>query len=226
LIGLGGPSEPERYEPLPGLAELPRWLWNKMGRGLRIGAALLLVALVAVGIALAPGISETKKERSRSEQSERAEQREALIRRLQRQQQPRFATSASVAPATAADAVRLRARAGLLDDLSASILADSRRRVREGELEGPIRRIDCEPFPRSVKSAGAEADVSRRRGRYVCIAVTADFKPDEASIGGAIGHPYRAAVDFETGRYAYCKIAGQAGPTAHPLVVTPKACGG
>jgi hypothetical protein len=197
-----------------------------MGRGGRIGAAVLVLALAAVGVALAPGIRESKKERASSEREARAEQREALIRRLERQQRPRFATSDSVAPAAAADAVRLRARAGLMDDLSGSILADARRRVRTGELDGPIRRIDCERYPRSVKTPGADEDLLQRTGRFFCIAVTADFKPDQASLGGAIGHPYRALVDFETGRYAYCKISGQPGPSRDQLVVTPRACGG
>jgi len=197
-----------------------------MGRGGRIGAAVVVLAIVVVGIVIAPGIRESKKERAESESQSRAEHREALIRRLERQQRPRFATSASVAPATAADGVRLRARAGVMDDLSESILADARRRVRAGELDGPVRRVDCERFPRSVKIPGADESLSEREGRYFCIAVTADFKPDEASLGGAIGHPYRALVDFETGRYAYCKISGQPGPSRDQLVVTPRACGG
>jgi hypothetical protein len=223
---VGGPTGPERYEPLPGLAELPGWLWRKIGRGGRIAAGVVLLAIAAVGIALAPGIRETKQERSEAERRSRAEQRAERIRELKREQRPRFATSDSVAPASASDLDRLRARAGFMDELSATILAHSRRRVRAGALEGPIKRADCEPFPRTVKGIGAEEDLSRRRGRYSCIAVTAEFHRDEASLGGSIGYPYRAKVDFESGRYAYCKVAGQAGPEAHQLVVTPPACGG
>ena len=44
--------------------------------------------------------------------------------------------------------------------------------------------------------------------------------------GGVIGHQYRALVDFRTGRYAYCKISGQSGPSRDQLVTTPRACGG
>jgi hypothetical protein len=111
-------------------------------------------------------------------------------------------------------------------ELSASVLADARLRVRRGVLEGPVLRVECEPFPRSVDAVGADSDLTRRRGRYSCIAVTAEFERTEQSIGGIVGHQYRALVDFESGRYAYCKISGQAGPERDQLVTTPETCGG
>ncbi|HEY1274484.1 MAG TPA: hypothetical protein VGF25_06225 [Thermoleophilaceae bacterium] len=223
---MGAPTDPERYEPLPGFAELPGWLWRRMGRGGRIAAAIAVLAIVAAGIALAPGIRETKKERAEADRAARSEQLAAKVRRLRREQRPRFGRSESVAPAGAGAAERLRARAAMMDELSGAILADARRRIRAGSLEGPVKRTDCEPFPRTVSGKGAEADLTRRRGNYFCLAVTADFERSEASLGGALGYPYRALVHFETGRYAYCKVAGQPGPTSHQLVVTPKACGG
>jgi hypothetical protein len=164
---------------------------------------------------------ESKEERAQSERRERAERRAQLIRRLEAEQRPRFRRSDSVAPPGAGAEARLAARAGLLEGLSATMLADARRRVRAGRLDGPIRRVECEPFPRTVEGAGAERDLSRRRGRYSCVAVTAEFGRSEASVGGVIGHR-----DFGTGRYAYCKISGQAGPAREQLVTTPPACGG
>jgi hypothetical protein len=98
--------------------------------------------------------------------------------------------------------------------------------VRRGELDGPVRRAVCEPFPRTVNGIGADRDLSRRSGRYSCVAVTAGFGRGEASIGGVIGHQYRTLVDFESGRYAFCKVSGQAGPSREQLVTTPRACGG
>ncbi|MGH2844751.1 MAG: hypothetical protein ACRDL0_01780 [Thermoleophilaceae bacterium] len=219
-------QRPERYEPLPGFAELPRWAWRKMGRGGRVAAGVLLLALIGLGVALAPGIRETKEERAESERRERAERRDELVRRLRAEQRPRFRRSDSVAPAGASASERLAARAELMDELYAAVLADARRRVRSGALEGPIRRTECEPFPRTSESAGAHRSLSQRRGRYSCVAVTSEFGRSAVSIGGVIGYPYRVKVDFETGRYAYCKISGRAGPTADPLVTTPAACGG
>ena len=107
-----------------------------------------------------------------------------------------------------------------MDDLTATIEADARARVSRGELDGRIRRVECEPYPRTVDDAGAEQDLTRRRGRYWCLAITSEFT------GGVIGHQYRALVDFETGRYAYCKVTGQSGPSRDQLVTTPRACGG
>ena len=146
--------------------------------------------------------------------------RKGAIRRLQAEQRPRFAVSDSLAPVGAAPGTRLEARAALMDELSASSGADARRRVRRGALDGPILGVECEPFPRTLTGVGAERDLSRRSGRYACLAATARFKAGESSIGGALGHPYRAKVDFQTGRYAFCKISGRPGPTADPRVTT------
>lgn len=218
--------QPERYEPLPGPAGWPGWIWRKMGRRLRIAAGVGLLAAIALSVPLAAEIRESKQEGAQSEQRERAEQRARLIRKLRLEQRPRLRRSASVPPTGAGAQEQLTARATLMDELHAAIVADARRRVRSGRLKGPIRRAECEPFPRSVDGLGADQDLSRRRGRYSCIAVTSDFKRSEGSIGGLIGHQYRAKVHFSTGRYAFCKISGQAGPTPDQLVTTPRACGG
>jgi hypothetical protein len=209
----------ERYEPMPGIGALPGWLWRKIGRSGRIVLLVALVAALATAAALTPSIVESKKDRAAAERAERAERRAALARRLRAEQRPRYRRSASVAPT-------LAARATLMDEMSAEILADARRRVARGRLEGPIRRVRCEPFPRTVSGVGADTDLSRRTGRYSCIAVTAEFARGEVSVGGVIGHQYRAKVDFRSGRYAFCKVAGQPGPSREQLATTPEACGG
>jgi hypothetical protein len=217
--------DPPRYEPLPGLAELPAWLWRRAGRGARLGAGLLLLALAAFAVALLPGLRDDAREQSEAVQRARAEQRAQLVERLEAEQRPRFARGAA-APATAATNARLAARTALLDDVAGSIAADARARVRRGELDGRVRRVDCEPYPRSVRGHAPHESLARRRGRYSCVAVTAEFAGTEESPGGVIGHQYRVLVDFQTGRYGYCKIAGQSGPSREQLVTTPRACGG
>jgi hypothetical protein len=220
-------TPPDRYEPLPGLVQLPGWLWRKMGRASRIAAVVALLGVVAVAVALAPTIQESKQKRLLSEQRERAERRAKLIRELEAEQRPHFGRSSSVAPPGAEAAEQLAARGRILDELIDAILRDARRRVRLGKLDRPpIRMVECEPFPRTVTVVGADKDLSRRRGRYSCIAVTSKFERTESSVGLVTGHPYRALVDFKTGRYAYCKISGQADPSAKPLVTTPQACTG
>lgn len=218
--------EVERYEPLPGILELPGWAWGKVGRSVRIAAAVVLMAAVAVGVGLALTLRGPAAERERAEQRERAERRTQLIRRLRAEQQPRFARSRFVAAAGAPGGRRLTARTRLLEEVASTILADARRRARLGQLDGSFRRTDCEPFPRTIGDVGAERDLSRRSGRYSCVAVKAEFKRTKDNVGGVLGQQYRAQVDFRTGRYAYCKIAGQAGPTRDPLATTPRACGG
>jgi hypothetical protein len=220
------PTEPDRYEPLPGIAALPGWIWRKLGRRIRTVAVVALLAVGATVAALTPAILESKEERAEAERRERAEHRAEVARALKAEQRPRFRRSGSVAPPGAAAERRLDARAALMDELSAAILTDARLRVRRGALDGPVRRLQCEPFPRTLDGVGADRDLSRRIGRYACIAVTAEFARGEESIGGVIGHRYRTRVDFESGRYAFCKISGQAGPSRKQLATTPEACGG
>jgi hypothetical protein len=216
----------DRYEPMPGVAELPGWLWRRMGRGGRLTALGALIVLVAVAVALVPVILESKEERAESERRERAERRAELIRRLEVEQRPRLRRSSSVAPPGAADPERLQARAALMDELTGEILADARARVRRGDLDGPIRRVECETFPRTVDGVGAHEDLARTRGRYACVAVTAEFGSGEVGASGVIGHQFRTEVDFDSGRYAFCKVSGQAGPSREQLVTTPRVCGG
>ena len=221
-----GRRRPDRYEPLPGIAQVPGWVWRRTGRGLRLAALGALVLAIAVMAALLPGIIESKEERAELERRERAERRAQLVRRLEAEQRPRFRRSASVAAPRAGPAERLGARAALIEELSGEILADARARARLGQLDGPIRRVDCEPFPRTVDGVGADQDLTRRRGRYACVAVTAEFGSGEVGATGVIGHQYRTEVDFASGRYAFCKVSGQPGPSREQLVTTPAVCGG
>ena len=224
MLGLARPDSPvidsPRYEPLPGFAQLPAWAWRRAGLVARVVVAAALLAAVAFAVAVVPALRDSARERDEALRRERAEQRAQVVRQLEAEQRPHTGRSASVAPATAPERRRLAARAALRDDVAAAIAADARARVRRGELDGPIRRVECEPYPRTVDGEGAEADLARRRGRYACLAVTAEFT------GGLLGHQYRALVDFETGRYAHCKISGQSGPSREQLVTTPRACGG
>jgi hypothetical protein len=216
----------DRYEPLPGFTEMPVWLWRRAGRGVRIAAGLFVLLCVGVTAAVAPAIDDSKDERAATERRERAAQHAALIRRLNVEQRPLFGRSRSVAAAGAPPGRQLEARAGALADLSGAILADARARVRRGKLDGPIRRVACSPFPRSVEGVRPEEDLSRARGRYGCIAVTADFGGTSEGVGGSLGHPYRGVLRFGSGRYAFCKIWGRPDPTTLRKVLIPKACGG
>jgi hypothetical protein len=214
-------QQPARYEPLPSVLELPSWVWRRLPRVTRVLSVLSLVAVIGAGIAIAPGIQESKGEREQAEREARLKARaehEALVRREQR---PQFVT--------ADPAADVAARRRLVEEAGDSVLGDARRRVASSDLRGPIRGVACEPFPRNVAGRGADDSTKERFGRYSCIAMTAEFTRNERSTGGLIGHPYRLRIDFDTGRYAYCKITGRPaegqlkrrlGPTV------PRACGG
>jgi hypothetical protein len=177
--------------------------------------------LIGVGVAIAPGIRESKSEREARERQERREAQAEREARIRAEQRPRFVT---IAPAA-----EVAERRRLVDEAGDTVLADARRRVSEGQLRGPIRSVDCEPFPRNVEGIGAEDSTDERFGRYSCLAVTAEFRETRETSGGLLGHPYRVRIDFDTGRYAYCKIAGRPAEgqlKRDPGPTVPRVCGG
>jgi hypothetical protein len=215
---------------MPGVIDLPGWIWRRLPRPGKVALILLPIVLVAVGLALRPSIEESKEERARSEEQRAERERAAREARLREQQRPRFARAAA-APAS------IPGRERLVEAAGASVLADARERASSGELDGPIRGVTCEPHPRTVSGKGADQDLSKRTGNYSCLAVTARFEGSEGgdqaayaqSEAGVIGHPYRLRIDFETGRYALCRVSGRAGEgglQARQAVTVPRACGG
>jgi hypothetical protein len=221
--GSGAPgSSGDQYEPLPGLAGLPAWIWGRLPPAGKVGVALLPVVAVGLVLALGPGIEQGKEERASAEAERLERARAERVERQRREQQPRFARGE---PAAAS----LPARRHLLAEASVAVRRDARARVQTGALSGPIRRVQCEPYPRTVDRPGAEENPSRRFGRYACLAVTAAFGATAEHEAGAIGHPYRVRIDFDSGRYAFCKVAGRAGEGSigqAPVVRVPAACGG
>jgi hypothetical protein len=179
-----------------------------------------VLGVAAFAAAFLPSLRDDARQGAEAIARDRTERRAELVRRLEAEQRPR----AGRGPAGPPD--RLATRAALLDDVAEAIATDARARVRRGELDGRIRRVDCEPYPRTVTAPAPHEALSRRRGRYACVAVTAEFARTAGSPGGVIGHQYRVLVDFRTGRYAFCKISGQSGPSRDQLVTTPRACGG
>jgi hypothetical protein len=193
----------ERHEPLPGIAALPGWLWRRTGWRSRTAVAAVLVGvLVAIAVTV-PSQRADMQRRADAAAHARAAAADERAQAIQADQRPRHGRSAA------------GERAEALAALQAAILADARRRVSE-----PIADIECERFPRADDVLPPERDPSVRAGRYSCLAVTSRFE------GGALGHPYRAQIDFETGRFAYCKITGSPGLARDPRLATPRACGG
>ena len=152
-------KQPDRYEPMPGLFDLPGWLWRRMPPVAKGALVVAFVSLIAVALIIGPDIRESKSERERAEQQQRERARKANEARLRREQRPRFVTG----PAATSG---VPARRRLVDAASASVLVDARRRVAAGRLRGPIDGVDCEPFPRNVAGIGADDSTELRYGRY------------------------------------------------------------
>ena len=209
----------DRYEPLPGLAQLPAFVWRRLPRVAKIAVVAAGVAAVIAAIALAPSIQRSRDEHARKDAAERARIQQQDLERTRREQRPRFARGA---PAR----TDLAARRRLLVSAEGSIQADARTRSAAGEFNGPIMRVKCEGYP---PGASPEADSSRPTGRYACLAVTSEVPATSGNRGGLLGHPYRVKIDFRSGRYAFCKVRGRPGELAiraRSSGALPRVCGG
>jgi hypothetical protein len=224
-------SSPDRYEPLPGLLEIPGFLIRKIPprarRPAAFAAAILLAAAAVALILSIPAITETKDERAAAEQQADRERRAQRAAELQAEL--RLRTGRGEAARGLTGAAALDARHALAADLVAAVHDDALARVRAGEFTQSVERVECERFPRGVNAPDPADVLSRATGRYSCLAITADAPRVETNEASSIGYPYRALVNFESGRFSYCKISGRPGEgslTREFPVRVPAACGG
>jgi hypothetical protein len=221
----------DRYEPLPGLLEIPGFLYRKLGRGGRrivLAVLVLLLLAVAAGIVFGlPAVNDTKADRAAAERTAAQQRQAALVERLVAEQ--RLVRGRGTAAAGLSGAEAIAARQALVGDLGADIEADARARVQAGELEQGIRGVECERYPRGARGEDPATELGSATGRYSCLAVTAVAPTTETNESSKIGYPYRALVDFPSGRFTYCKVSGRAGEgglRTDVLVTVPEACGG
>jgi hypothetical protein len=198
----------QRYEPLPSLDRLPAWLWRRTGTKARVALGIVLLATIAATAVLVPALQREQRARAAAEQHAREVSHRLAVQALKREQRPRFGRSARAA------------RPEMVRDLERAILADARRRG------APALRAGCERFPKTVGDPPPERDPRVTSGSYACLAVTNEIDRSAATDGGALGDPYRASLDFTTGRFAFCKVAGRPDPIPDPEVTTPRACAG
>jgi hypothetical protein len=212
----------DRYEPLPGIFQLPSYAWRRLSRAGRIGVVVAGVAAAVLIVLLMPGIERAKDEHAQAEAERSARIQAQIIAQTRREQLPRFDRGAAAGRDVAA-------RADLVASATASIRADASERAAAGEFNGPIDRVECQGYPPAVAAAPADRDPARRSGRYSCIAVTSDIPATSGNRPGLLGHPYRMRIDFRTGRYAFCKVRGRPGELAVKAptgVALSPACGG
>jgi hypothetical protein len=203
--------------------QLPGFLVRKLGpRGRRALAAvgtLLLAGAVAAAIVLVPRIDEAKRNDAARERQERAQHLAQRKRELKAESRPQHGRAA---PAPAIDR---EDRAHMVNALERAITRDARARVARGTLAPPAPRFgSCEPV---AGTPDALAAPRLRVGRYYCVAVTSEIPKSASSAGGVVGHPFRAVVDFQSGRLTWCKFSGHPGEgsfTRRSLVRLPRAC--
>ena len=224
------PSTPpsDRYDPVPGLLELPGFLIRKLApRGRRAVLALgtvLLIALVAGAVFGLPAIRRDQRAQERAEAH--AAQVAAAARRvaLTRESRPRFGrgpTAAGLPPTEA-----LQARRALVARLEASVLADARNRLRS---EGPYLMARCTNLLERVDTRPPQDDLTVPIARFACLAVEREAPATARTSSVLLGQPFRARADFRRGRYAWCKIEEEAGEGFAGVQVSvpvPRACGG
>jgi hypothetical protein len=203
----------DRYEPLPGLLSLPRFLYRKLGpRGrivVKVGSAMLAVAVTAAVLVLAPRISASKHERAERERREAAVALAARQRQIIEEQRPHRTRAAPAA-----------SRATLVAELEERIMADVRARVGAGKLAGPAaKEVECEPIRHGQNTHGS-------RVVYDCLAVTSRLPSIGDTPRGAIGHPFRGVVQFPIERLTWCKISGRTieDLPSRNLAAIPRAC--
>jgi hypothetical protein len=109
----------------------------------------------------------------------------------------------------------------LVNDLQSAITGDALARVKAGTLTGPIRGTKCEP----VKLGPLVPNSSR--GGYQCVAINEHIMKG-SELGGLLGYPFWAVVDFRHRAFVWCKVNPKPGEmavrTLEPVVNPPAGC--
>ena len=176
-----------------------------------MGAVLLLVVAGGAAALIVPRIEEGKDERAEEERRRDAAFEAAKQRELARETRPKAGRGdRPEGPLTPAE--ERRARRALVGDLERAITRDARKRVKTGELEGPILATECRINPPSRRPL--ERDLSVPRMDYQCLAV----KSRDPQGRFTVGHSFEATVYYERYRFRWAKACyppgeGSARPT-------------
>jgi hypothetical protein len=176
-----------------------------------------------VGAALAvlvPRIDSAKESRAAQDAAAAAHARAANRARIIAEQRPRHGSDEALKPASGASASeQAAARTALVHRVETAILDDSRARARAGEIRPVQGPTSCEVTPGTKVGA---------IGVYDCFTITRQIKSSSGNIGGTIGYPYRAVVDFGKFSYTWCKTEQLPGerliPDPRTVVQLPAAC--
>ncbi|MDX6699782.1 MAG: hypothetical protein QOF26_8 [Baekduia sp.] len=160
----------------------------------------------------------------RSDNEKRQARRNAVLvtdlrAKLTRIQAPHRGAARALKPPAGADGSRiLAARAALVTAVERRITADARARAAAHELDGPIARTECGPILQSPDAIPDDRVLTKRIGRYDCVAI----KRPIVGVGGAhvadLGHAFVAALNFDTYTYTWCRNTPAQGERGVALV--------
>jgi hypothetical protein len=170
-----------------------------------------LIAVAAAALLIVPAIDRGKDRGRRREASADA----AIIRRERRRiVLDQRAHVAAVRPGRpGGDSIA--GRAAVLERARHAIGTDARGRVRAGRLTGRIRSVRCTPLPAGTR-VHPERRLDLRFGRYDCVAITEVIARSRLNEQGALGYPFRLAVDFGARRFGWCMVDPPAGEASAP----------
>jgi hypothetical protein len=222
------PGQPDRYEPLPSLLELPGFIARKLSKRAKraiLAVFVLILAAIAIGV---PTLIAAKHRSDAADARAEAKAHAAQVAQLRKELH--LVNGHGTAARGLSGAAALTARHALVQDLSSAVDRDAMHRFHTGEITERPNGVHCFRFPVGVPGTPDPSDdLKIARGRYTCLAITTGFTAGKETTGGEIGYPYRALVNFDTGRFAFCKYSGRPGEGSllRPLeVALPAACGG
>ncbi len=198
-------------------------------RTLAIGGAVALVVLAGAAALIVPAIDSSKDRAAAADARAAAQRRAESRRRTIAEQRPQQLDASSLRPSSGAPAVqRIAARTALLQRAETAISADARRRVQAGELQGRPQGTECEAYPKRDPGDGPERDLAITRGVYDCLVLVRAIASTETNIGGQLGYPFRAVLDFDRFSVTWCKTNPVPGerevPDPRTVIELPPAC--
>ena len=168
---------------MPGIIDLPGWIWRRLPPVAKVGLVVAVVALIAVGGGDRPGHPGV-------EERARAGRAAGAPARPRRSRGPHPARAAAALRDRPAATSGVAARRRLLD---AAERVGARGRPRAGarpdSCAGRSGASTASRSPATVAGIGAEDSTELRFGRYACLAVTAEFSETRGHLGRAARPP-------------------------------------
>ena len=175
-------------------------------RKLAAGTAIVALALAALAVWLVPRIQHAKRSTAGAERRAETALTARERRRLALDQRLHQARGVEPARLGGARPTELARRQALVHELEQSITRDAHQRAAAGTLRGPVLRTSCRPYSREPTAPSSQPSLTATSGKYECLTVTGTIPRGGRSIGGALGYPFWARVNFSAYSYVWCRI--------------------